>query len=227
MDTSASQSPEHGCDKLFRQRRWTLLLLMMIAAALIVSGILWVMVPIELAARSESEILSGSPIPAPAEQIAKKCNSIVEFSFDRNASEADVDQAIGPRVEKWDRVQGARARIVGTAKDTSRGGARIVGTADEPFDIKRIDDSGFGFKWPEEIEGRSVVVEGCLGRIFYPSQLQRPDTSKWTDRQKQVRSSLRAYPTGFVYELHNYTYRLADESAGSEASEGGPADGDK
>jgi hypothetical protein len=226
MTTSTIPTHDAASDKPLRHGRWIPLLLM-VAIALLAGGILWIVVPMDLASRSESEILSGSPIPPPAERSVRECNPAAEFSFDRNAREADLDQAIGPRVEKWERVHGARVRIVGTAKYTFRGGARVTGTCDEHFDIRLIDDSKSGFKWPKEIEDRPVLVEGCLSRIYYPRELQRPDMSKWTDREKQKRSNMRALPFGFVYELRNFTYRLADKSAGLEPEEGAPADGKK
>ncbi len=219
MANLANPIPDPATDKPPRQRRWIPLGLM-VAMALLAGGILWIVVPTAVSSRSESEILSGSPIPAPAGRSERKCNSPVEFSFDWNASEADLDQAIGARVEKWERVHGARIRIAGTAKYTFKGGARVVGASDESFGIKLVDDSKFGFEWPKEIKGRSVVVEGCLSRIYYPRELQRPDTSKWTDREKQIRNNLRAWPFGFGYELRNFTYRLAEESTDLESGDG-------
>ena len=212
--------------KASRRQLWIPLPLT-VAIVLLAGGIFWIVAPADLASRSESEILSRSPIPEPAERRDRKCNPTVDFSFDRNASKGGLDQAIGPRVEKYERVHGARVRIVGTAKYTFKGGARVVGTSDEPFGIKLIDASTFGFEWPKEIEGRSVEVEGCLSRIYYPRQLQRPDTSKRTDREKRTRSNMRAWPLGFVYELRNFSYRLAGEPADLEPAEGGPVEGEK
>src|SRR5262245_2173168 len=66
--------------------------------------------------RSESEILSSSSIPSPAERGKRVCEGPVERSFDRSAVDAELDQMLGARVEKYERVHGPRIRIEGIAK---------------------------------------------------------------------------------------------------------------
>jgi hypothetical protein len=162
--------------------------------------------------RSESEILSRWPMTAPAERHVRKCKSVVEHSFDSKASDADLDQLLGARVEKYERVHGPRIRIDGTAKYTFKGGARVVGASARPFSIKLIDQSGFDIEWPQDVVGRRIIVEGCLSRIYYPRELQHPDTSHWSDREKRTKNFLRGWPSGFVYELRSFKYELKDDS---------------
>jgi hypothetical protein len=162
---------------------------------------------------SDSDKLSGRDFPAPTEHGFTDCGNVVLFTFDGEATNDDLDRAVGPRVEKWECIHGSRIRIEGTAEYTFKGGSRINGDSPESFTIRLLDGSKLGFEWPDEIRGQRVVVEGCLSRTFYPRELSRPDISKWTEREKQTRNLLRAYPFGFVYSLRDFTFELVDNAA--------------
>jgi hypothetical protein len=139
------------------------------------------------------------------------CGAAVKYSFSSDSAESDLDQAIGPRVETYEEVHGKRVRLEGTAEQTFKGGARII--ADD-FSVKLQDDSQLAFEWPSALRGQRVVVEGCLTRVYFPRELSRPDTSKWTAREKMTKNNVRALPFGFAYFVREFTYKLAaDEPA--------------
>jgi hypothetical protein len=140
----------------------------------------------------------------------EECGDTVEFAFDNGVTEADLDKAIGPRLERYEIVYGPRVRIEGTARRGRR--PRVDVDSDNPYSIILLG----GLEWPAAVENRHVVVEGCLSRTYYPWEASHPDTSKWTERERLTRNNLHALPFGFVYGLRDFAYRLSENNGRGE-----------
>ncbi len=93
----------------------------------------------------------------------EKCGDAVEFTFGNDVAAAELDRAIGPRVEKYELIHGPRVRVEGTARRTRTPSLSIDSA--EPFAILIWGE----FKWPTGAEGRHVVGEGSLSRCYYPA----------------------------------------------------------
>ena len=122
-----------------------------------------------------------------------RCGSHVAATLGSDFRDSDLDTLIGPRIEVYEIVYGPRIRVEGLARNVAKEGSQVVSQGG--VDINVAIEHG----WPWEINGRNVVVEGCLNRTYVPREMSYPS---------KPGGNLRAVRVGFIYRLTRVTYEV-------------------
>jgi hypothetical protein len=128
---------------------------------------------------------------------------IVRYTLASDCTFDDLDRLLGERQEIEQAVRGPRIRIEGTATISRRELNYLEGDGIAPFSIL------VQTKWPSEVVGHRVSVEGRLSRQWHTS-VRSVRTSPWP-WNSEVTNQLVGIGTGFGYYLDDCVYELADK----------------
>jgi hypothetical protein len=126
----------------------------------------------------------------------------VRYTLASDAAFDDLDRLLGERQEIEKAVRGPRIRIDGIATISMRELNYLEGDGVAPFRI--LTET----KWPNEVVGHRVSVEGRLRRQWHTSVRSVP-ASPWP-WNSEVKNQLVGIGTGFAYYLDDCVYELAD-----------------